>query len=130
MFVDRINFARRRQRGFTLVELSLGLLATAMVMGALAAFTTFVAKGWQESGGVQSLSLSSAAATLRIQEIVRNARLTGQYNAGALDGTSSAAVLLWMDDTNSDGVIQQNECAMLEYDATTRTILKRTVPSG
>jgi hypothetical protein len=101
-----------------------------MVGGALATFTLSVAQGWQASGGAQSTSLSSAATTLRIQQIVRNTRLTGKCNTGALDGSSSAAVLLWMDDTNSDGVIQENECAMLEYDSTSRCIIKRTLPSS
>jgi hypothetical protein len=113
-----------------LVELCLGLLATAMVGIALASFTVSIAQGWEASGGAQSTSLSSAAATLRIQEIVRNARLTGKCNTGALDGSSSAAVLLWLEDTNADGVIEENECAMLEYDASSRCIIKRTVPSS
>jgi type II secretory pathway pseudopilin PulG len=130
MAIRRNNFARSRRRAFTLVELSLGLLATAMVSAALAAFTVSIAKSWQSTGNAQSASLSSAATTLRIQEIVRNSRLTGKYNAGALDGSSAAAVLLWIDDTNGDGTIQENECAMLEYDSTSRCILKRTVPSN
>jgi hypothetical protein len=113
-----------------LVELCLGLLATAMVGIALASFTVSIAQGWEASGGAHSTSLSSAAATLRIQEIVRNARLTGKCNTGALDGSSSAAVLLWLEDTNADGVIEENECAMLEYDASSRCIIKRTVPSS
>jgi type II secretory pathway pseudopilin PulG len=124
------NLVRPRQRGFTLVELCLGLLATAMIGSALAAFTVTIGKGWQASGGAQSTSLSSAAATLRIQEIVRNARLTGKCDPGALDGSASAAVLLWLEDTNGDGVIQVNECAMIEYDSTSRCIIKRTVPSS
>jgi hypothetical protein len=56
--------------------------------------------------------------------------LTGKCNTGALDGSSSAAVLLWLEDTNADGVIEENECAMLEYDASSRCIIKRTVPSS
>lgn len=130
MPLRRTNLAVSRHRGFTLVELCLGLIATAMVSCALAAFTMSIAKSWQSTGSAQAASLSSAATTMRIEEIVRNSRLTGKYNAGALDGSSSAAVLLWLDDTNGDGAIQENECAMLEYDSASRCILKRTVPSN
>jgi hypothetical protein len=66
---------------------------------------------------------------LPFQLSVRTARLTGKYNGGALDGSSSAAVVLWLDDTNADGAIETNECALLEYDPSTRSLLYRTVPS-
>lgn len=130
MLPYRTNLGLSRHRGFTLVELSIGLVVMALVGGALASFTIGVARGWQASGGSQSASLSSAAATMRIQQIVRNARLTGKCDTGALDGSSAAAVLLWMDDSNNDGVIEENECALLEYDAASRSILKRTIPAG
>ena len=67
---------------------------------------------------------------MRIQQIVRNARLTGKCNTGAIDGSSAAAVLIWLEDTNGDSTIQNNECALIEYDLVTRSIIKRTVPSG
>jgi type II secretory pathway component PulJ len=106
---------RRRGAGFTLFELMIGMLVTSMVVGAAAALMTAVAQGWTQSESVGNSSNRVVMTHLRLQRILRSAKQLGAYRAGALEGTSSASVLIWKDDANLDGKIQFSEIALLEF---------------
>ena len=73
----------RRRRGFTFVELCLGLVITTLVMGAMAAFSMAMASAWKSAEKTQSLTLRGHHAILRIEKEVRNARLIGASRAGS-----------------------------------------------
>lgn len=106
----------RRPRAFTLMELLLGMLVTALVMSALAALLGAVAQGWKQSGEAQSTSNVVTQTHVRIQRLLKGVRLIGACRSGAFDGTASeqAAVLLWTADRNNDYRIQLSELALLD----------------
>jgi hypothetical protein len=104
------------RRAFTLMELVLGMLITALVMSALAALLGAVAQGWKQSGEAQATSNVITQTHVRIQRLLKSVRLIGACRPGALDGTAAeqAAVLLWTADHNHDYRIQLSELALLE----------------
>jgi hypothetical protein len=105
------------QRGFTVVELCLGLLVTTLVMGALAAFSLAMATAWNHAENTQAVTALGNQAMLRLQSHVRNAKRIGIYRAGTSNGSGAgAAVMLWVQDTNGDSKIQGSEVAMIEHD--------------
>jgi hypothetical protein len=114
-----------RRAGFTFVELCLGLLVTTLVLGALASFTLAMASAWKHAEQSQSLAVRGQATSMRVAEMLHRARLVGPVRAGALDNpVSSAAVLFWAEDTNSDRLIQGSEVRMIEHDiANSRLVL-------
>src|SRR5262245_38739861 len=112
---------RRKTRlaGFTFMELCLGILITAMVMGAVASFTLATAQAWKSAEQETNLSAKSNVAVAWLQDTIRGVKLLGPVRAGALDNPSSgagAAVMLWKADTNSDGLIQGSEVQLIEHD--------------
>jgi prepilin-type N-terminal cleavage/methylation domain-containing protein len=109
------NFAPAR-RGFTLMELTIGMMVTAMVAGASAALLSAVGQGWTQSDSTQDNSLNIVQTHLRIQRVLRGAKQLGLCHAGAIEGSSSAAILIWKADTNLDSQMQFSELALLEHD--------------
>jgi hypothetical protein len=101
------------------------------VLGALASFALAMASAWKQAEQSQSLSLRGQAAVLRIADLLHNARLVGPVRAGAIENpVSGAAVLLWGEDTNSDGLIQGSEVRMIEHDvANDRLVLYSGTPA-
>jgi prepilin-type N-terminal cleavage/methylation domain-containing protein len=110
-------FQFRCGAGFTLVELMIGLVVTALVMAALAGLTTAVAQGWKQSETTQSTTNVTTQVHLRVQRSLRAARLLGVCEIGSLDNTAcaQAACLFWKGDANADNQIQFSELALLEY---------------
>ncbi|HMB95130.1 MAG TPA: hypothetical protein VKK61_03745, partial [Tepidisphaeraceae bacterium] len=95
----------------------LGLVITALVMSALATFSLAMCSAWVGSGQVQALTLRGNQIAMRIQNEIRNARLLGACRAGSSDGSAAgAAILIWKNDTNGDGLIQGSEVEMIYHD--------------
>jgi len=127
-----------RSRGFTFVELCIGMVVTTLVLSALAAFTMATAKAWEmgvstnSSGGqtVASISSIGSLAAARLDNEIANADGVGGYFAGNLTSSSGqqASLLLW-NDTNPDGVITANEIELLEFNATDHTLYRWTTTS-
>jgi type II secretory pathway pseudopilin PulG len=103
------------KRGFTLIELCLGLVTTSLVMGAAAAFMMGVANTWTASANAQANVAASTQTTLKLQSFFRQS-----LAVGAADATT---VLVWKSDNNADGKIQSSELSALAYDATSKTLL-------
>src|SRR4051812_41881440 len=93
-----------RGRGFTFVELMIGMVVTALVMTALAALMGAVAQGWRQNATVAASTNLSAQAHLRLQKCLKGVHLIGAVRTGSLDGTSptNAAMLLWKADSHYD----------------------------
>ncbi|HEY7088534.1 MAG TPA: hypothetical protein VH518_10625 [Tepidisphaeraceae bacterium] len=124
---------KTRHAGFTFMELCLGILITAMVMGAVASFTLATAQAWKSAEQETNLAAKGNASVAWIQETIRSAKLLGPVRAGALDSPaagSGAAVMLWTADTNSDGLIQGSEVQLIEHDvANNRLVLYSGLPT-
>jgi type II secretory pathway component PulJ len=120
-----------RYGGFTLVELCLGMLITTLVMSGIAAFSLAMTRGWEESGRSQTLSLTATQVTARLQRNLRDAKRIGECRSGSLapSGAPTAAVAIWVGDSNGDRKIQSNEVQVLMHDAEQRVLAVRRVGS-
>jgi Tfp pilus assembly protein PilW len=111
------------RRGFTAIELILGMLITTLIMGAMAAFCMAMSTAWKSAEKTQAVTLLGNQVVMRVQNEIRNAKLIGACTAGSSDGSATgAALLLWKQDTNGDGYIQGNEVEMIEHDTTNHTL--------
>jgi hypothetical protein len=122
-----------RGRGFTFVELCLGLLITTLVMSAMVTFTMAMARSWDASETTQALGLSAAQANQRLQREVRDVKRLGACRRGWItsDGTAPAAIVYWVADLNNDRRIQSNELRMLQHDPAERVIKRySTAPAA
>jgi hypothetical protein len=113
--------ARRENRrpGMTLVELSIGLVVTTIVMGALFALWFGVANAWNTSTSSQGVALTGNLAASRLESTFRAAKFLCQYTVGSADGTTSPAgsVFFWKSDAwTADGAVQIAELALVEHD--------------
>jgi Tfp pilus assembly protein PilW len=109
---ERWGFALRG--GFTLMELMLGMLITSLVTGAIAALLSAVAQGWNQCGDSQGSCNLIMLTHLRLQRILRAAKQLGYCNAGSIEGSSGAAIMIWKADTNLDGLVQFSELGLIE----------------
>ncbi|MEO6434399.1 MAG: hypothetical protein ABIP55_01385, partial [Tepidisphaeraceae bacterium] len=105
-----------RGRGFTFMELVLGMMVTSLVMAALAALMGAVAAGWRHSGNAQATSNVVAQTHVRMQRLLKGVRQIGAVRNGSVDGSADpqAAALIWKSDANGDYKIQLSEVALLE----------------
>lgn len=135
MPVHLIQFRFRRFRGFTLIEMSLGITITAMVMAAVATMTFAVSTQWQSDQVAQSINVQSTQAEARVQRIIRQAKLTGLVRTGGsilYPSNTVACVMFWLNDANDDNKIQFSEMGLLQFDKTNSKLLLYSVvwPAG
>lgn len=122
------------RRGFTFVELMIGMVVTAVVLSALSVFTAAVAAHWETTEAGQSAFLSASLSVDRVSRIVRAAKFLDPAAAtGSLDNsTPPAACMCWARDANNDGKMQPSELGLFAYDAASASVLWYTVqyPAG
>jgi hypothetical protein len=101
------------------MELVIGMMVTALIMAAIGALMTSVARGWDQSIHAQNGANTVFQLHLRMQNLFRTARQLGACQCGSIEGGGGdeAAILFWKGDTNGDGVIQFSEAALLEHRA-------------
>ncbi len=118
MQVYRSNFVRPSRRGFTLVELVLGMLTTLLVAGAVAALLGAASAGWKAQQVSQAIAVSRQQVAASIREVVRGAAGIGYVVTGSVDGSDAqgAEVMIWRSDANADGLIQFSETALIVHD--------------
>jgi hypothetical protein len=97
-------------------ELMLGMIVTSLVVGATAALLSAVAHGWTASESAGNGSNRVAMAHIRLQRALRAAKQLGAVRTGSIEGTDSAALLIWKGDANLDNKVQFSELALLEHD--------------
>lgn len=114
---------------FTFIELMLGLAITSMVMVALGAVMFAVARGWQGAEMGQSIEMAANQASLRVERMIQESKLTGVVREGTTDTsalarsvTPAAAIMLWKSDRNGDERIQFDEIALIEHNRTAGTL--------
>lgn len=120
---------RARRRGLTLVELSIGMVITAMVMGALGGMWFAVADAWRQSSSSQNAGATATQATARLDALLRDVRHVGVWTAGSINGSAAgASVLVWRGDawarnengtaktTLPDWIPQLGELLLIEHD--------------
>jgi hypothetical protein len=124
----------------TLIELSIGLVICALVIGALSALWFAVAETWRTSSSSQGMTLRASQVVTRLESTVRQAKYICQLTSGSVTDCNAAAasVFLWRcdswnaaGDVNNaanfkieapDNLPQVAELALIEYDATAQRI--------
>jgi hypothetical protein len=120
--------------------LSIGLLITTMVIGALAALWFAVGEQWRKSSSSQCATLRASQAVVRLEGTFRQSRYLCQYTPGSITDTSvaPASAFFWRADFwnalgdvtkpsdfktfFSDGLVQVAELALVEYDPSAKRI--------
>jgi hypothetical protein len=126
----------RRRRGFTFVELCLGMIVTAMIMGAVAGIMTAVGEGWSQGQSTQSIQLQANQVFARVQKILSSAKYVGQVTAGSVTDSTQppGSIFFWRGDdypngSTADGTMQWGEMALIQQDPTTHTLfLYKAIP--
>ncbi|WP_428939948.1 PulJ/GspJ family protein [Fontivita pretiosa] len=112
------------RHGFTFVELCLGLVITSLVMSALAAFALAMSSAWKQAEQTQSATVIANQVSAVLQDQIRQARLLGAWRAGSINGSGeNAAVMLWKEAAGGDGIIQDTELSLIEFDPTGHRLL-------
>lgn len=111
-------------RGLTLPELVIGLCIMAVIMGALGAFSSALATGWRQSEQIQDESRNQSQVSLRLQSLLRNARLFGLLVPGRTpdSGDAGAELLFWMNDADGDNAMKWSEVGLLEHNTADSTL--------
>lgn len=118
------------RRGFTIVELLIGIVITSMVFAAMTTFTLATASAWKANQSLTDAMTTANLTGIRLTREFRNVRAAGAVREGSLDGTSAAALVLWRADTNADSAIQLSELEVLGYDPTTKVVSTYKPPAG
>jgi len=104
-----------RRRGMTLLELMLALAGTALIGAAVAGMLTAVSYGTDADKDLRAL-------------VVRNQVLAGRISAAIrgsddLLAAGDGLLVLWVEDTNDDGLPSAAELRRIERDPATRRVL-------
>ncbi len=119
---------RTVRTAFTIVELSMGLVIMALVMGSIAAVMGAVGQSWSVQETTQSTQLQANQVYTRVQRILAAAKYVGQYQAGAADGTSSTpgSIFFWRADdypgSPSDLTAETGEMGLIAQDPATHSL--------
>jgi hypothetical protein len=121
-----MKIRRRQSPGFTVVELSMGLVIVSMILLAIAGIMTAVADAWTDQEMNQSMQVQANQVYVRVQHILSAAKYVAQYTAGSVNGSSAGSILFWRADDYSaspnDETVQSGEMALIFQDPTTSTL--------
>ena len=95
--------------GFTLVELLMALMITAIILSAVATLAFALTSGVSETDEISENQAALRFATVRLSDLIRNSRHTMI--------TSSNDIALWRSDDNEDNAINADELVYIEADA-------------
>jgi hypothetical protein len=82
-------------------------------------------QSWTAADSPQSLPITQAVVTARLQDAFRNAMAVGVVWPGSLDSSSTqtAGVMLWLnEDMSADGKVSWGEAGWVEYDPAAHTL--------
>lgn len=126
----RNRAAQVRHRGFTFVELVIGMVVTTIVLCALGMFTFGVGENWTQSDSAQSAFLQETMAVERLSHMIREAQLAETNpTIGSMDNSAPPATCMIWTDSNLDGHIQYCELAVLQYIPATQKVVEWAIPA-
>ncbi|MDO8303050.1 MAG: prepilin-type N-terminal cleavage/methylation domain-containing protein [Sedimentisphaerales bacterium] len=99
-----------RKGGFTLVELLVALMVTAIVLGAVGSLAYAMSSAKDASDDTSLKQAQVRAATMRITELVHNAKL--------ICATPTDAIVIWRADTDSNKKINSDELVYIQSNST------------
>jgi type II secretory pathway pseudopilin PulG len=105
---------RKNARAFTLVELLLSAMITALVASASAALVSAVSSAVVSTKDSRQVKNCGNYLLGRIASTVRESRAVGSV--------TSTTISLWLDDTNGDDTANLNETGIIRYDSSTQKV--------
>jgi prepilin-type N-terminal cleavage/methylation domain-containing protein len=93
-------------KGFTLAELLIALMVTAIVLAAVGSRAYAMSKANDSSGDTSTKQAQVRSAMIRLTELIKNAKL--------ICGTPADALVIWKADTNSDKKINSDELVYIQ----------------
>lgn len=121
MCENRIYRTRPGRRGFTLVEILVAAMITAMTLGAAATMVNAISNAALDTKETRNEKKAGRMLVDRVSEHIRNARGIGEVRPDA--------IVLWENDTNSDDRVNLHETSIITYSTSTKEV-KRTATAG
>lgn len=97
------------KRGFTLAELLVALMVTAIVLAAVGSLAYAMSSANDSSDDTSLTQAQVRSATMRITDLIRNAKL--------VCGTPTNAIVIWRADADSNKKINSDELVYIQSDA-------------
>jgi prepilin-type N-terminal cleavage/methylation domain-containing protein len=120
--------------GFTLVELSMGLLVMTIIFAALAGLAVAMSSGWKATEAVDSLQVARRQTSTQLYHNIRSAKFIGAATAdnndssGSGSGNTGAVVIFWKGDKDPGSVMYAYQVAVIEHDLATATLRLYSLP--
>lgn len=108
------NKSNTGRAAFTLVELLMALMVTAIILSAVATLAFALSSGVSETDEISANQAALRFATVKLGDLIRNSR-------HALI-TSSNDIALWRSDDNDDNAINANELVYIEADSSDNSL--------
>lgn len=122
---------QNHHRGFTLIELVLGMVVTAMVMAALSGVLTAVSQGWSDAQTRHAEFARQNAITARVDAQLQNARRIWQIRPGTGSGNNSSAAIVYCDvDPDGSSTYAVENVHVLMLNTSRHTLEHIQLPAG
>ncbi|HEG44533.1 MAG TPA: type II secretion system protein [Phycisphaerales bacterium] len=108
------NKTNTRRAGFTLVELLMALMVTAIILSAVATLAFALTSGVSETDEISANQAALRFATVKLGDLIRNSRHAMI--------TSSNDIALWRSDDNNDNAINAAELVYIEADTSDNSL--------
>jgi len=121
------------RRGFTIVELSMGLLLMSIIFAALAGLALAMSNGWQATEAQDSLQIARRQTSTQMYYNIRSAKYIGtatpdNVNSSGGPTSNGATVIFWKGDKDPGKVMYAYQISVIEHDLTTATLRLYSMP--
>lgn len=106
--------SKPRSGGFTLLEMTIAITITAITGLSVAGATIALSRAHADTEGFYQSLQTARSAMMRIQRTVQGSKL--------ITACTGTVLVLWVDDTNGNGVINANEIVIIAFDSTAREV--------
>src|SRR5687767_2543929 len=110
----------RSSRGFTIVELSMGMLIMAIILAALAGLAVALSSGWRATERQDGLQAGQRQTSAQMYSNVRSAKFIGAATEDKLDSSgpgprSGAAMLFWKGKNDPGTTMYAHQVGLIEH---------------
>jgi prepilin-type N-terminal cleavage/methylation domain-containing protein len=123
-----------RRRGFTLVELSMGMLIMTVILAALGGLALAMSSGWKATETQDGLQVARRQTSTQMYYNVRSAKFIGVASAddtsssGPGPGMKGAAVMFWKGDKDPGTTMYAYQVGLIEHDIESATLRLYQLP--
>jgi prepilin-type N-terminal cleavage/methylation domain-containing protein len=119
-----------RRRGFTLVELSMGMLIMAIILAALGALALAMSSGWKATETQDNLQVARRQTSTQMYYNVRSAKYIGVATADNISGSlnKGGAVMFWKGDKDPGTTMYAYQVGLIEHDIDSATLRLYQLP--